>query len=219
LALLLLPGSVQAQALSSKPTIYVSDFDLDVVPAKPAPSTAPAPPTAAAPATAARRNGGATENKDKDKDEDPVKFAARLVDAVSTNLMEALQKAGYTAQRLGRNAGRPDSGVQIRGLFAEIDKENHWRRGVIHTAAESGKMQLLVSIANLSKPEQALYEIAPLPGNANKPGAVITLSSYVPLEKFEIDKDINEDQIKKAAARVVSDLDKLIQANPAAVQK
>jgi hypothetical protein len=148
-----------------------------------------------------------------------VKFAARLVDTLSASLVEALQEAGYSAQRLGRNAGRPDSGVQIRGLFAEIDKENHWRRGVIRTASDSGKFQLLVSVANLTKPEQALYEIAPLPGNENKPGAVITLSSYVPLEKFEIDKDINEDQIKKSAARVVSDLDKLIQANPAAVQK
>jgi Domain of unknown function (DUF4410) len=214
--LALLPTLSWAQASSSKPTIYVSDFDLDVVPVKvppnppAAPSTSPARPSPSA---------AATKNAAPNTEDDPVKFAAHLVDLVSTDLVQALQNAGYSVQRLGRNQGRPDSGLQIRGLFAEVDKENHWRRGVIHTAADSGKFQLLVSVANLTKPEQALYEIAQLPGNENKPGAVITLSSYVPLEKFEIDKDANEDQIKRAAARVVSDLDKLLNANPAAVPK
>ena len=213
-----LPQLARAQAPSSKPTIYVSDFDLDVVPERPAPSGAP---NASLPST--QRPGTPTKNTadkgaaDKNKDEDPAKFAARFVDLVSTNLVQALQSAGYNAQRLGRDQGRPDNGLQIRGLFAEIDKENHWRRGVIHTAADSGRFQLLVSVANLTKPAQVLYEIAPLPGNENKPGAVITLSSYVPLEKFEIDKDIKEDQIKKAAARIASDVDKLLNANPAAV--
>jgi Domain of unknown function (DUF4410) len=215
-----LPQLAQAQAPGSKPTIYVSDFDLDVVPEKPAPS---APANTSAPSTqrpgTPAKNAADKKAADKNKDEDPAKFAARLVDLVSTNLVQALQSVGYNAQRLGRNAGRPDNGLQIRGLFAEIDKENHWRRGVIHTADDSGRFQLLVSVANLTKPEQALYEIARLPGNENKPGAVITLSSYVPLEKFEIDKDVKEDQIKKAAARIASDVDKLLNANPAAVPK
>ena len=218
LALLgLLPTPAQAQATSSKPSVYVSDFDLDVVPTKLPPKPPAATPASSTPPSGqtARKNAAPNANQD----EDPAKFAAHLVDLVSTNLVQALQDAGFSAQRLGRNQGRPDSGVQIRGIFAEIDKENHWRRAVIRTTSDSAKIQLLVSIANLAKPEQALYEIAHLPGNENKPGAVITLSSYVPLEKFEIDRDANEDQIKKAAARIVSDLSKLLNANPAAVSQ
>ena len=180
-------------------------------PAKP-PQTATTASTAA-PTQPPAKPAAANANKE----EDPVKLAAKLVDTFSANLVEALQKAGYPAQRQGRGQGRPSDGLQIRGVFAEIDKENHWRRAVIRTGTDSGKVQALVSIANLAKPEQALYEIAHLPGNENKPGAVITLSSYVPLEKFEIDKDANEDPIKKATARIVADLDKLLNANPAAV--
>jgi hypothetical protein len=130
-----------------------------------------------------------------------------------------LQKAGYTAVRMQPGAARPDSGVGIRGLFAEIDSENHWRRAVIRTAEDSGKMEALVSVVNLAKPDQALYEIANFPGNQNKPGAVITLSPYVPLTKFELNKDANEDVFKGIAPRIVSDLTALLNANPAAMSQ
>src|SRR5438874_8964645 len=104
----------QITGAASKPTVYVSDFDLDVIPAKPgqaAPaSTAPAPA-----ASAANKTTGQTAPKEE---EDPIVVARRLRDLVSTNLVDALQKAGYPAQRLGRDQGRPASGVQIRGVFA-----------------------------------------------------------------------------------------------------
>jgi hypothetical protein len=112
---------------------------------------------------------------------------------------------------------RPDSGVQIRGLFAEVDNENHWRRAVIRSGDDSGKMEALVAVANLSKPDQALYEIAHLPGNEDKPGAVITLSPYVPLTKFDLSKDADENVFKAIAPRIVNDLTDLLNRNPAAL--
>ena len=102
--------------------------------------------------------------------DDPQKLANHLVELMSTKLVAALQKAGYSAVRMRGGDARPDSGVQIRGLFAEVDSENHWRRAVIRTATDNGKMQALVAVANLAKPDQALYEIANLPGNEDKPG-------------------------------------------------
>jgi hypothetical protein len=189
----------ERQTATSKPTVYVSDFEIDVVPA----SRAAAAPRAGAEA----------------QDDDPRKLASRLVELMSTKLVAALQKAGYTAVRLQAGAARPDSGVRIRGLFAEIDGENHWRRAVIRTAGDSGKMQVLVSVVNLAKPDQALYEIANLPGNENKPGALITLSPYVPLTKFDLNKDANEDVFKGIAPRIVSDLTALLNANPAAMSQ
>lgn len=183
----------QAPTSGPKPTVYVSDFQIDVL-----------------------RPSGPSTQKPQD---DPQKLAHRLVELMSTKLTVALQKAGYPAVRMHAGDGRPDSGVQIRGLFTEVDSENHWRRAMIRTATDSGKMTALVAVANLTKPEQALYEIAPLPGNEDKPGAVITLSPYVPLTKYELSKDANEDAFRGIAARVVNDLTELLQRNPGAISE
>ena len=200
------PPPAQLDATSDKPTVYVSDFDLDVLPADDARNPSTATPS---PASADARKQA----------DDARKQAAHMVDLMAANLVQALQKAGYTAVRLHSGDARPDHGVRIRGLFAEIDKENHWRRVVIRGAADSGKIQALVSVANLDKPDQALYEIANLPGNANKPGAVITLSPYVPLEKFDFDKDAPDDAFQKTGAHIVNDVTALLNANPAAVSQ
>jgi hypothetical protein len=176
----------------TKPTVYVSDFEIDVVPESPA------------------------AQKPED---DPGIHASRLVELMSTKLLTALRKAGYPAVRMHADDARPDKGVAIRGLFAEVDDENHWRRAVIRTATDSGKMEALVAVANLAKPDQALYEIAHLPGNEPKPGAVITLSPYVPLTKFDLSKDANEDVFQRIAPRVVNDLTDLLRANPAAISE
>jgi len=194
----------QLDAASDKPVVYVPDFQLDVLAADAGSHTSTATPPPSSPE--ARKQA-----------EEARKQASHIVDRMAANLIQALQKAGYTAVRLHSGDARPDHGVLIRGLFAEIDKENHWRRAVIRSASDSGKIQVLVSVANLNKPDQALYEIAHLPGNENKPGAVITLSPYVPLAKFDLDKDAPEEAFQKIAARVVSDLTALLNANPAAV--
>src|ERR1700730_485428 len=173
-----------------KPTVYVSDFIIDVL----------------------SEQSGAQKPED-----DPRKLASRLVELMSTKLVAALQKAGYTAVRMHPGDARPDSGVQIRGLFAEVDSENHWRRAVIRSVTDTGKIEALVAVANLAKPDQALYEIANLPGNEDKPGAVITLSPYVPLTKFDLSKDADENVFKGIAPRVVNDLTDLLQRNPAAM--
>jgi len=183
----------QTPTAGPKPTVYVSDFPIDVLP----------PP-------------GPAAQKPQD---DPQKLANHIVELMSTKLVIALQRAGYSAVRMHAGDARPDSGVQIRGLFAEVDSENHWRRAVIRSAADTGKIQALVVVANLAKPDQTLYEIAHLPGNEDKPGAVITLSPYVPLTKYELSKDANEDVFKGTAARVVNDLTELLNRNPAAISQ
>lgn len=172
-----------------KPSVYVSDFEIDVLPANPV----------------------------NTPEEDPHKQASQLVDLMSTKLVAALRKAGYTATRMRPGDARPETGAGIRGLFAEVDNENHWRKAVIHTIDDSGPMEALVSVANLAKPDQALYEIAPLPGNEPGPGAVITLSPYVALTKYDLGKDADEKDFQQIAPRVVKDLTDLLQRNPFAI--
>ena len=190
----------QATTSATKPTVYVADFEIDVAPTPGGPG-----------ATAAPQQGKLSP------EEEARKLAGRLVELMSSKVIAALQKAGYSTVRMHRGDARPDSGVQIRGVYAEVDTENHWRRAVIRNSDDSGKMQALVAVANLSKPEQKLYEIAQLPGNEDKPGAVITLSPYVPLAKFDLSKDAKEDVFQKIAPRIVDDLTALLNANPAAL--
>jgi len=200
--------SAQAAGSSGeKPTVYVSDLELDAVPAKAPPQGPPAAPGVS----------GAPQPGAKKPEDDPRKQASHIVELMSASLVAALQQAGYSAVRLHAGDGRPEKGVGIRGLFAEVDKENHWTRAVIRTASDSGKMQVIVSVVNLAKPEQALYEIANLPGNENKSGAVITLSPYVPLTKYELAKDADEAAFQTTASRIVNDLTALVNANPAAI--
>ena len=189
-----LAGSLAKQATNTapKPPAYVSDFLIDVVP--------PDPPV-------------------RKPEDDPRKLASHLVEMMSSTLVNALQKEGYSATRLRSGDARPDKGVQIRGLYVEIDSENHWRRAVIRTVKDSGRMEALVAVANLSKPDQALFEIAQLPGNTDKPGAVITLSPYVPLTKFDLSKDADENTLKGIASKVVHDLTDLLNRNPQAVEQ
>jgi hypothetical protein len=128
-----------------------------------------------------------------------------------------LQQAGFPAERLLPGHARPSTGIQIRGIFAEVDSQNHWRRAVIRTGEDTGTMQAMVAVANLAKPDQALYEIARLPGNSNRPGAVITFSPYVPLQKYDLNKDADDAAVGKIATRIVADLAALLARNPAAL--
>jgi hypothetical protein len=213
-----LENSRQAPSSAGKPTVYVSDFELDIAPPN-AGNQASGTPTASTGSSPTA--GGAQAQQPGGKPLTPEqlkrKHASELVNWMSASLMTELQKAGYGANRLHGGDSRPSSGVGIRGLFAEIDKENHLRRVLIRGGDDSGKMQILVSVSNLAKPEQSLYEIAQLPGNEPKPGAAITLSPFVPLSKYEMDKQADQAAFQVVASRVVSDLTALLAANPAAL--
>src|SRR6266851_1504684 len=153
------PPQVAATS-STMPAVYVSDFDLDVLPANADGNT----PTAIAPTAPQAAAKQAEEAR---------KLASRLVDRMAANLILALRKAGYIAVHLRPGDARPDEGLRILGVFAEVDNEN-------------------------------------------KPGAVITLSPYVPLAKFDLEKDAPEEAFQKTAARIVNDVIALLDANPLA---
>jgi hypothetical protein len=194
----------EAQAQNGAPSknvpVYVANFELDVAPFSPAPRRAVPAPNPSQPGA-------------KPEPLDPGQLARHVVDTMATKLVAALQDAGYPAKRLQRNDSRPNNGVQIRGIFAEVDSLNHWTRAVIRSASDNGKMNAMVAVGNLARPDQALYEIANLPGNADRPGAIITFSPYIPLERFELSKDSDDKAFAGIASRVVADLDSLLSKN------
>jgi hypothetical protein len=196
------PQRTEAANASGK-TVYVSDFDLDVLNAKDDKSAPPS--SAAAPTDTKKDEEGAAEQ------------ARELVNVMSSTLVKELEKAGYTARRLRPGEARPTEGLRIEGVFAETDEQNRLRRAVIGAISGSGKMQLFVGVSNLARPEQTLYAFADPKGGDNKPGSVITVSSYAPVAKFEMPKSVTEKDVKDTAAAVAADLTVLLNANIAAL--
>jgi len=134
---------------------------------------------------------------------------------MSENLLRTLGKAGYTVHRLRPGEALPQAGLRIRGVFAEPDEGNRIRRLLVGSDSTAPKMLLYVGVADLARPEQPLYELAKPPSNDGKHGPVITVTSYSPVARFEMDKNPSDEDIKKVVADIVADLSALLHANHA----
>jgi Domain of unknown function (DUF4410) len=184
--------------------VYVTDFELDAVDAngkleKNVPAVSVANP---GPSPTGHEPG-------------PADQAGRLIDFMSITLMKELEKAGYSAHRLRPSDTRPTDGIRISGIFGEPDEQNRLRRAVLGTFT-NGKMSLFVGISNLARPDQALYAPAD-PASGNKAGAVITVTSYAPVARFDMDKNTTEKAVKDTATGIVANLGALLSANVVAL--
>ena len=144
----------------------------------------------------------------------PSQQARHLIDFFNLTLVQTLQKNHFTAVRA--STAPPNSGILISGIFAEADPQNRVRRGLIGSAAPGSKFILYVGVANLSRPRQPLYQPAPVQDQDPRYGPVITLNNYIPLTKFEVDKNPTEEDVRKICAEIVANLIALLAANPAA---
>jgi Domain of unknown function (DUF4410) len=212
------------------PTVYVSDFELDVFTGGPRPSPesrAASTPRTASPNRSSNAPGprntpsGASPNKpaarptaDSQNDDNPTERANELVNAVAENIVSALEKAGYKAQRLRADEPLPVKGLRIRGVFAEADEKNRARRLLVGSGSGTSRMILYVGVNNLGKAEQPLYEIANPPSNESGYGPVITVTSYTPAVRFDLPKEPAVEEIKKVATQIAADLSALLNANP-----
>ena len=219
------------------PIVYVSDFELDIFlgrvqknsPRRAASSTASstpesspsAGPSGTPPATPRTFSSGTASNKpnaarttDSQTDDNPAERANEEVNAVAENIVSALEKSGYKAQRLRASEPHPARGLRIRGVFAEADEKNRARRLLVGSTSPASKMILYVGVNNLAKPEQPLYESANPPSNDSKYGPVITVTSYSPAARFELAKDPTDEEINKIAKQIAADLTSLLNANP-----
>jgi hypothetical protein len=155
---------------------------------------------------------------DPPADDSPRAQAAKLVDLASTTLVKVLEQEGYSARRLRNGASAPDSGVVLRGVFAQVDANSGLRRVVIGGLATDVKMQLFVGIGNLARPEQPVYAVVS-PQPADNIGPLISVSVYAPVGRYELDRDPSEELLKRTATSIAGDLTRLLNANPLALQQ
>jgi hypothetical protein len=228
----------QPQSADASPTkstaVYVSDFDLDVfrgraertprsgssqsaTPNQPSGAATPIrtsttanPPANAAPSSSARPT-------DSQKELTPAEQANTLVNTMAEKLVSALEEAGYKVQRLRAGDPLPTAGIRLRGVFAEADDQNRVRRLLLGGDATAAKMLLYVGVNNLAQPEQPLYELANPPANESGHGPVITITSYAPAVRFEMNKSPMDEDFKKVTSQIVADLNGLLKANPLSI--
>lgn len=144
--------------------------------------------------------------------------AAKLVDLTSRTLVKMLQQAGYTARRLRNSTTLPDSGVVIRGVFAQVDANAGLRRVILGGAVTDPKMLLFVGVGNLARPEQSLYQVVGAQ-SVGALGPVISVSAYAPISRYELGRDPSEDELKATAEQISADVTRLLNANPLAVEQ
>jgi hypothetical protein len=227
-----------ASADGSK-VVYVSDFELDVVrrrvvrnappgtaansvsressDATPAPARAPSGSSPSS--TTGRSSSTAAKPADSEVDQGPIDRANTLVNAMSEDLVNALEKAGFSVRHLRNAEAPPRAGLRIRGVFAEPDEQNRIRRLLVGSDSPAPKLLLYVGVDDLARPEQPLYELAKPPNNDARHGPVITVTSYSPVARFEMSKDPTDEDIKKIAVDVVAGLNALLRANPASASR
>ena len=218
----LLPGSARhASNLSSgapgsdfnpkSVRVYVTLFDINAAPDKePAAITqAPAPQK---PQPGARASG---ESPRVLQDaETNYKQAERLKTFFGDALVQALLKTGFNAMPLG--SSHPDKGVLIKGVFAEVDSQDHNCLAILGGTTRAPSFVLYVGAYNVARPDQPLYRVMTMENCDAQYGPVISLNNYIPMDKYEVSKSPTEDEVRKVCAQIVANLRALLSVNPAA---
>jgi hypothetical protein len=198
-------GPQSADGSTTAVPVLVSDFELFSA------YPPPASPGASTPAPNQQKPKSPPTDEDP---ESPSAQARQLKDFIAVTLVESLRKSGYNARRVrGQN---PPKGALVRGVFAEPDEQNRIRRALLGGNSASAKYFLYVGIFNLARPDQPLYQLASNQPAGDPYGPVITLSNYIPLAKYELDKNPTEEDVRKICAQIAASLTALLGANPSA---
>jgi hypothetical protein len=196
-------GPQSAGASTTAVPVLISDFELYSIPLKPNPPASPAP---------ARDQQKPKTPPEPEEVEAPSVQARRLMDFFAAALVEILHNNGYNVRRT--RGQLPPMRALLRGVFAELDEKNRVRRTVLGGTSANSRFFLYVGIFNLARPDKPLYELGPEQPGGTQFGPVIILSNYIPLAKYELDKNPSEEDVRKICAQIAASLTALLAANP-----
>jgi len=221
-ALILLPGSAgpvlnaanNARSSDFNPKsvhVYVSLFDINAAPGKePAVvSKAPVPQKSQPDVQAPGESPHVLQDAEPSS-----KQAERLKAFFGDALVQALRKSGFNAAPEG--SSRPEKGVLLKGVIAEVDSQSHNCLAILGGAAPAPKFVLYVGVYNLARPDQPLYRVMTMENCDAHYGPVLSLNNYIPMDKYEFSKSPTEDEVRKICTLVVANLKALLSVNSAA---
>jgi Domain of unknown function (DUF4410) len=136
----------------------------------------------------------------------------QIQDSFAGMLVETLQKQGYTSSRKQSFTGK---GMLLVGVFAEPDQKNRIRRALLGSGSSGTKFILYVGAFDRRSASQPLYKESPAQEPDPNYGPVITLNVYIPMGRYEIDKDATHEDIRKICGQIAADVTALLQRNPA----
>jgi len=191
--------------------VYVSLFDINAAPGKEpaAIRQAPAPQKPQPGARASAESPRVLQDA-----ETSVKQAERLKAFFDDALVQALRKNGFNAAPVG--SSHPEKGVLLKGVFAEVDSQNHNCLAILGGTTRAPSFVLYVGAYNLARPDQPLYRVMTMENCDAQFGPLISLNNYIPMEKYEVSKSPTEDEVRKVCAQIVANLRALLSVNPAA---
>ncbi len=220
--LLLLPGgagpvsSLASGAPSSdfnpkSVRVYVAPFDINAAPDKgpAAVSQAPVPQKSQPSARASAESPHVLQAAEPSS-----KQAERLRAFFDEALVQALRKSGFSAAP--QESSRPEKGVLLKGVFAEVDSQSHNCLAILGGTAPAPKFVLYVGVYNLAHPDQPLYRVMTMENCDAQYGPVINLNNYIPMDKYEVSKNPTEDEVRKICTHVAANLKALLSVNSAA---
>jgi hypothetical protein len=152
------------------------------------------------------------------KHQDPATATSNFVDLMSDSLIEDLQKAGFQARRLSSTENKPSEGLLLSGVFTELNEGNQMRRALLGFGTGKAKMQLSVTVADLSCSGKSLYETETEKSNGKGPGAAVALNPYAGaagfVVKFGMTKNAPEKMVKQTASKITTELTKQLEGDP-----
>jgi len=231
LALLLLALAIPALSLAQKSKnpppppppkpkipkmISISDFDLDFVTPEDAPKSAPEPaaqPKGSAPLVQSPQARIRTDHPPKFND--PAARAQHIVGLMSTGVVDGISDRHLPARRLFQGDPLPTEGVLLRGVFVESAPPNHFRRVAIGAAPlPRAQTLLLITLTDLTQPDQPLYHFAKDDGSFPGPGALIALNPRLTIIRFELDPALSDKVVNKLASQVAKEISLRISPPP-----
>jgi hypothetical protein len=191
--------------------VYVSLFDINAAPGK-EPTAITQVPAPQKPQPGGRPSG---ESPHVLQDADTSsKQAERLKVFFGDALVQALRKNGFNATPLG--SSHPEKGVLLKGVFAEVDSQNHNCLAILGGTTPAPRFLLYVGAYNLARPDQPLYRVMTMENCDAQFGPLISLNNFIPMEKYEVSKSPTEDEVRKVCGQVVANLRALLSVNSAA---
>lgn len=192
--------AVATHNFSRDTKVWVSDFDLDASDVKTDKG-----------GVVGQVRPGILERPSKRCERDPECQAKKIVDLMANSIVSDLQKAGYKAQRLSPGMEKPPMGAWVHGVFTEVDEGNRMHRAMFGFGSGEAKMELYVTLTDLSAPQKPLYEAADKADSGKKIGAVITMNPYVAAAKFVMEKNAPDKTVKKTASEIAKEVEAHLQ--------
>jgi len=177
--------------LDKSKTIYVAEFE-----------TAPSAPAKVSPIDSSSVGSPSLNGTGLE----PVGDSQRITQVLAESLLHEIKKAGYKPKLLGAGDLRPDEGLLITGVFTQMGKDGQLRRAAVGPNQPTGSIQLYVTTSNLLRPAKPLYEIVE---QAASGAAPIKLNPEVATLKFSLPGDPTDTALKKTAAQIVAELQRL----------